>query len=514
MLKLEKDHDPGKNPEILSAITGSDRNRQNLISECNRIYEERDLPRPPAAARPLIPVLTGVFRKVLSKSAFTPLPKVKASIDRNGNTVPDWKQVLDEQFDKLKARITRIVNVKDFGAAGDGISDDTEAFRRAIGQGGVRVFIPEGTYVTKEIRLPSWTLLSGAGKGVSVLRLHDHSPKGSRLVTNRHHWKGDRNILVEDLTLDWNAERLGAEEKTSTWGNHSSCLLYANVTYGWVRNVEAKNPGLHGFDVSATLYNYFGDGYRAKGGSKYIWLDGLTGYGFGDDGITTHHSDFVFISRCHMCDPSGRAHKKGFSNSNGIEVDDGSRNVFLADNSSARCFGGVEIKAHYNSSAAHNVQIFGHLSVNDNRSFNFRHIGHHKAEDPASKTAFNILAADLAAIGPVWTPLYKDSAPRAMVISAYRNVLINRFTAIGRKDYDYSGGPVIAVQYRARHVRLKDISIIGFQGASSGIRVFGGKNGADQVKIQGVRTQGMSGNPVEAGDSSQTVLVKDAETLI
>src|SRR3954469_4047401 len=112
-------------------------------------------------------------------------------------------------------------------------------------------------------------------------------------------------------------------------------------------------------------------------------------------------------SDSHMCDPSGRSHKKGFSNSNGIEVDDGSRNVLLVHNSSARCFGGVEIKAHQNSSAASNIQIVGHVSVNDNRSFNFRHIGHHKSTDAESQTAYNIMALNLVAIAPVYTELYK-----------------------------------------------------------------------------------------------------------
>src|SRR3954469_1428034 len=105
-------------------------------------------------------------------------------------------------------------------------------------------------------------------------------------------------------------------------------------------------------------------------------------------------------SDSHMCDPSGRSHKKGFSNSNGIEVDDGSRNVLLVHNSTARCFGGVEIKAHQNSSAASNVQIVGHISVNDNRCYNFRHIGHHKSTAIESKSASNIMAMNLAAITP------------------------------------------------------------------------------------------------------------------
>jgi hypothetical protein len=308
------------------------------------------------------------------------------------------------------------------------------------------------------------------------------------------------------MTLDWNVERLGDVPKTSTWGNHSSCLTYVNVTYGWVKDVEAMNPGLHCFDISSTLYNYAGDGYRARGGSKYIWLDNLTGYGFGDDGITTHHSDYIFISRCHMCDTSGLAHRKGFSNSNGFEIDDGSRNVLLVNNSTARCFGGVEIKAHQNSSAASNVAIVGHISVNDNRSYNFRHIGHHKSTDAESKTAFNIIAVNLAAIAPIFSDLYKDSPPRGMVVSAYKNVVINHFTLIGDSFYDYKGNPVIAVQYRARNVVLNHISVKEFIKAGAAIKVYGGDNRADSLKIQNC-----SSEKIEVGSGVEDISIDPKE---
>jgi hypothetical protein len=301
--------------------------------------------------------------------------------------------------------------------------------------------------------------------------------------------------------------------KTSTWGNHSSCLTYANVTYGWVQDVEAINAGLHCFDISSTLYNYAGDGFRARDGSKYVWLDNLNGYGFGDDGITTHHSDYIFISNCHMCDPSGRAHKKGYSNSNGFEVDDGSRNVVLVNNSSARCFGGVEIKAHNNSSAASNVQIIGHISVNDNRSFNFRHIGHHKSTEAESKTAYNIIATNLVSIAPIYTELYKDSTPRGMVISAYKNVVITHFTLIGDPDYNYNGDPVIAVQYRARNIMLKDISFKDFKKAGSDIKVFGGENRADSVSIYDVMSKNSALKVVEVGSDIQDITVVNTKSV-
>jgi hypothetical protein len=258
--------------------------------------------------------------------------------------------------------------------------------------------------------------LVGAGKGITTLKLHGEAAKGTRLVTNANHWKGNHHLFVQGMSLNWNIERLGDAPKTSTQGNHSSCLTFTNVTYAWVKDVEGINPGLHCFDISSTLYNYAGDSYRARGGSRYVWLDNLNGYGFGDDGITTHQSDYIYIGYSHMCDPSGRAHQEGFSNSNGFEIDDGSRNVVLFNNSSTRCFGGVEIKAHQNSSAAANVQIVGHISLHDNRSYNFRHIGHHKSTDAESKTAYNIKATNIAAISPIFSDLYKDSTPRGLVV--------------------------------------------------------------------------------------------------
>ena len=350
-------------------------------------------------------------------------------------------------------------------------------------------------------------------KDKTIIKLHDEAPKGTRLITNSHHRRGNRNIYVEGISLDWNVERLGNAEKTATWGNHSSCLTYAHVTYGWVKNVEGINPGLHCFDVSSTLYDYSGDGFRARGGSKYIWLDQLNGYGFGDDGITTHHSDYIFISNSHMCDPSGRAHKKGFSNSNGIEVDDGSRFVWLVNNSSARCFGGVEIKAHHNSSAASDIQIIGHLSVNDNRSFNFRHIGHHKGTDPESKTAFNIRASNLVSIQPVFTHLYAGSTPRGMVVSAYRNVVINNFVLIGDPHYDYKDNPVIAVQYRARNVTLNNVTLQNFKKSGADIKVFGGDNRADHITIQNITMINSSPGGILFGSDVQNKHVKNIKVI-
>jgi hypothetical protein len=513
MLNFDKFHDPRENGKILSEITGKHLDIEKVITETEQLFHQcrENKPVPPFNKAPTtVPfskkIVERLFRLFAKPNSI--LEPTQIYVDSKGKVYPEWKPKLDDEYENLMSRFTREVNVEDYGGVGDGKTDNTAAFKRAIGKGFVKVNVPEGIFITKGIVLPSWTYLVGAGKGKTTIKLHDTAPKGTRIITNANHWRGNHHLFVQGMSLDWNVERLGDAKKTSTWGNHSSCLTYANVTYGWVKDVEAINPGLHCFDISSTLYNYAGDGFRAKGGSKYVWVDNLTGYGFGDDGITTHHSDYIFISNSHMCDPSGRAHQKGFSNSNGFEVDDGSRNVLLVNNSSARCFGGIEVKAHQNSSAASNIQIVGHISVNDNRSYNFRHIGHHKSTDTESKSAYNICAINLAAIKPVFTELYKDSTPRGIVVSAYKNVVINHFTLIGDPDYDYKSNPVIAVQYRARNVVLNNISIKEFNRASADIKVYGGENRADSVSINNVEVCASASEAIDIGIDVEDIQIK------
>ncbi|PGV52513.1 glycosyl hydrolase family 28-related protein [Bacillus sp. AFS037270] len=507
MPDLDKTHDPLQNKLLIDQITGNKLHIKELIQETDSLFQQSrhfsNAPQPEASRSfSIIKKLeSGVFHLTAERARL--LEPTRILLDHDGNVVPDWKDKLDVEYKRLLANIKKEINVVDYGAVGDGKTDCTSAFKKALGNGQVKVIVPPGIYVTKGITLPSWTWFIGSGAGTTTIKLHDKAPKGNRLITNANHWKGNHHLFVQGLSLDWNVERLGNVQKTSTWGNHSSCLTYANVTYGWVKDVEGMNPGLHCFDISSTLYNYAGDGYRARGGSKYVWLDHVTGYGFGDDGITTHHSDYIFISNSHMCDPSGRAHQQGFSNSNGIEIDDGSRNVCLVNNSSSRCFGGIEIKAHENSSAASNVIIMGHISLNDNRSFNFRHIGHHNRNDSESRSAHNIIAANLAAIAPVYSDLYKDSTPRGLVVSAYKNVVVNQFTVVGGPEYDFKGNPVIAVQYRARNVILNRVTVKNFTNRGACIKVYGGDNHADSIKIQDC-----SPEEIEVGPGVQDVWIE------
>lgn len=505
MIDLDKKHDPSNNSRLISELLDNKKDLQLFVNETDEIFDVISSNYPETSS----PYLKFKFA---AKSTSNSRP-FHTYIGNDRHLYPEWKKQLNFEYNRLLRKMKREVNIEDFGAVGDGKTDNTEAFKKAIGNGRVLVYVPEGIYITKSIRLPSWTCLVGEGKGITTIKLHNDAPVSARLVTNANHWLGNNHIYMEAMSLDWNVERLKDDEKTSTWGNHSSCLTFAHVAFGWVKNVEAINPGLHCFDVTSPRYNYSGDGYRARRGSKYVWLDHLNGYGFGDDGITTHHSDFVMISNCHMCDPSGRAHQKGTSNSNGIEIDDGSKDILLVNNSTSRCFGGLEIKAHEDSSAASNVQIVGHLSVNDNRSFNFRHIGHHKQSDPESKTAFNIKATNLISVAPIFSDLYRDSHPRGLVVSVYKNVVINNFLLVGDPHYDYKGNPVIAIQYRARNVVLNNLTIRNFKKAGVDIKVFGGHQRADQITISNVRIKDSAKQGINIGKRIENIKVRNIRAL-
>ncbi|MED4787483.1 peptidase G2 autoproteolytic cleavage domain-containing protein [Bacillus atrophaeus] len=405
---------------------------------------------------------------------------VDARVDADGNIQPLLKERLDKEYLKLLRKIERSVNVDDFGADPTGVNDSTGAFQKALGTGKVRLNLSAGTYIVKGVKLPSWTYMVGQGIGVTTLKLHEDTPASEWVVTNADHANGNRNIHVEGMSLDWNPERQGGVGATG--GLHSSCLTFAQVKFGIVREVEGINPGLHCFDASAPTYN-ISDADYTKNGCRYIWFDKCVGYGYGDDGITTHYSEYIFITGNHMSHPRGTAHRVGGANSNGIEIDDGSKNVWVIDNYTEGNVRGVEVKAHTEWAAPSNVHIRGHESYRDVRSYDLRHIGHHLATEPWSETARDVTLVDCTSREPVFNSLYEGLDPKALVISAYQRVQVIGFRAIGDPTYDYKGNSIIAFQYKSRKITVTGLQMTGFKTAEYDVRVIGGDQMADDVII-------------------------------
>ncbi|GLX66344.1 right-handed parallel beta-helix repeat-containing protein [Paenibacillus glycanilyticus] len=121
--------------------------------------------------------------------------------------------------------------VTDFGAIGDGVSDDTAAFQAAINAGAGQVYVPKGSYVVKNISIPSNISLIGAGAG-SVLKLHPSSVDWDMVIRLIR----CSNVKISNLTIDGNRGAIGlADNQMHGIGLDSET---ANIT---VENVTIKN---------------------------------------------------------------------------------------------------------------------------------------------------------------------------------------------------------------------------------------------------------------------------------
>ena len=378
-----------------------------------------------------------------------------------------------------------IVSVKDFGATGDGSTDDSTAIQAAINaaRGSSKVFIPKGTYiVTKTIEIPSNSHLVGDGKS-TVIKMKDDIGRDTTLmrtgkravtitgtytqsgttvtvtITGNHPVQGGASdetkfnrtnysvlapavqrfvtadftsgsstdgtfeitaidssagtftftvansvttsgnvsvtiggkiqyVTIEDITLDFNSQRhavTGGERLEDTitdaafkdgdalQDNNGDTLSICFTEYALIKNIRCLDARKHCLDVTAPKYKRGSNGatYDADP-SKFITLENCFVKGAGDDNLTTHHSSDILITGCRSERPTGHLVA---TNSNCFEVDDGSRNVTLTNNTAITGIKGMQIKGHNYAPAPYNVIVDGLRAVNCNIGLDIRHSG-------------------------------------------------------------------------------------------------------------------------------------------
>ncbi len=216
------------------------------LSEADRRWVAEQASGPPPGA---------VFSKLWGKDgeAWTPedgtlLDFSTAGYHEGANDFPDWEVG---------------VNVKDYGAVGDGVADDTEAFRKAIAAcpEDAAVLVPNGTY-----RLMDWLgvnemvdtwvkplpksrfVIRGESRdgavlllGVGLQEIHPWpQTTGNGRPTSQWSWSGGflwfqdcSEVGVENLTIRGDGGRYDVHWKEP--GRNG--LFFRDMENGWVRNV-------------------------------------------------------------------------------------------------------------------------------------------------------------------------------------------------------------------------------------------------------------------------------------
>lgn len=460
-------------------------------------------------ARDMVTAIQGSVEEAFEGADGRHYTSIKNRFDLVDETLDNHSVKLDA-FYMLSKKIKNRVSIYEYEdlipnknvASSPSFWDWTEAIKTALGNGNVELYFPAGIYRTRQVNIPSYTCVYGDGLYNTHILLIEDAPVGEHLFTNSDKTNGNSYIRIEDLELDWNRERLGTGY-TIPQGPTSSGLMLANTQFAWINRVFSKNGGLHCFDITSPEYNRTSgqnsDTYYQPKGCSNIWVDSCIATGAGDDNFTTHFSEYIYYNNCHAYSPLGNVHEEGSANSNNFEIDDGSRNIWVTNCTAIGGVRGFEVKAHVYAPAARNITLDNCKSINSIRAFDLRHIGHHTDDEPTSPNAFDVTLNNCTAINPKISSLYASLRPRALVVSAYRNVNISNFTAIGDSSDLTAGDSVIVFQYKSGFININNTKVSGFKNADNDLYITGGTQKADNINISNMTSYESATNGIYLG---------------
>ncbi|WP_314721438.1 phage tailspike protein [Rahnella variigena] len=273
-------------------------------------------------------------------------------------------------------------DVRGWGAKGDGVTDDTSAIQAAFNSGSPQIYFPKGVFLQRiHLGIPSNIVIRGAGEGKTFLKMADgvdqvyHSlvsanatSLDARLATlaNVDALIGGyiSNVTIKDLTIEANNKN---RPKTYTDREQGTGLEMQAVQHWLIENVTVNEGVQHCINVRAGTNGYEqGYDYVEKYPSQYVRIVNCKTYNeLYDDGITTHDSEYIWIERCETWLTRNSTDVSMTAVSNGIEIDDGSRYVWVTDCYSNGGFGGYQAKGHTNTRPAHHVW-FDHCVAENN----------------------------------------------------------------------------------------------------------------------------------------------------
>ncbi len=222
----------------------------------------------------------------------------------------------------VQAKLRETVSVKDFGAVGDGVTDDTAAIQAAIDASSI-VHFPSGTYkVTNQIELPIGrdSSLLGDGRKLSIIKAFGNvsdTTIGAIIklgsVSGLTAGAGTESFTFEDIQID---------PQHATYGSNDKAIYVKTFLDGTVKNCRIKNSGTQGIYfqgitgsvfISETRFGQCGTNalYLKGSGKAYVQSCDFDGANTGD--AIYSENDYTNISGCMFKNTNGPQIRQGES---------------------------------------------------------------------------------------------------------------------------------------------------------------------------------------------------------
>lgn len=183
--------------------------------------------------------------------------------------------------------MTQVFNVHDFGARGDGITDDTKAIQSALDAaetGGGTVYMPAGEYRVKgdgdaghgALLIRDNVTLTGDGMGMTVVKVVDgYSDKLTGIIRTPS-GQVNHDVTIRDLSIDGNRAKTSNEIDGFFAGvKPDDPRADTNIT---VERVEIRDCSRYGFDPHERINNLnISDGISHDNGYDGVAYDMIIG---------------------------------------------------------------------------------------------------------------------------------------------------------------------------------------------------------------------------------------------
>lgn len=176
----------------------------------------------------------------------------------------------------VQAKLRETISVKDFGATGDGTTDDTTAVNNAlVAAAGKSLYFPSGTYLCTTLTVYGGTTVYGDSPTTSIIKAKSSLSSSAALITNPNrsgtaYTYTDRGIELRNIGL--NGNNLGSRTEGLLFFSKVEDALIDNCRVANVQYIGAAFAGCLSVTVSNSLFTECGNSTVTTEGGAAVWI--------------------------------------------------------------------------------------------------------------------------------------------------------------------------------------------------------------------------------------------------